>query len=234
MSHSHRWSHCVTPLCSGSWSATFASPKLSAFAEFRAGLRGLGQDSVVTVIREPLDGPHFFGDWLREEPPPAIFPVKWRPELVAPERLRGLLLIFSPSLSARHRVRPVRPWPRPPLWPRSSSAKEVRECECKCVRARVCMHGTFKCRPGPHTNYLESQCHTSGRHACRSVPSNPPASYPRIPQQKGRPGATKLSPTFPHTTDNSFSAAWGTTSTYNAFKIQINQAQSHSALWVLE
>lgn len=105
---------------------------------------------------------------------------------------------------------------------------------CKCVRARVCMHGTFKCRPGPHTNYLESQCHTSGRHACRSVPSNPPASYPRIPQQKGRPGATKLSPTFPHTTDNSFSAAWGTTSTYNAFKIQINQAQSHSALWVLE
>lgn len=49
-------------LCSGSWSATFASLQLFPCAESRAGLGGWDETRGVTVIREPLDGPCFFGD----------------------------------------------------------------------------------------------------------------------------------------------------------------------------
>lgn len=47
---------------------------VSPFAELG---EGWGKTRGVMVIREPPDGPHFFGDRLREESSPAIFPVKW-------------------------------------------------------------------------------------------------------------------------------------------------------------
>lgn len=107
----------------------------------------------LVVSREPLDGPHFLGAWLREESSSlAVFPVKWQPSSFphssssysAPSWAHPLGRVLS-SLAC------------------SSSVKEVCVCVHVCARVSPVSALPGSTLYGTSSFYLGSKCYANER-----------------------------------------------------------------------